>query len=155
MKGLSHLPPDTTLEIVGPVEPAYRQHLEALAATLGVASRLSFSLASRQQVRQHYQQADVTLFTSMMEHEAFGLVPLEAMASGCPVIATGVGGSGEYCLDGINCMRVPPGDPAGLAHAVQHLAQSRDLRRHLVEGGRRSASAFTLDRQATGIEHSL
>jgi len=155
IKALSSLPPGTTLDIVGPSEPAYRQHLEALAATLGVASGLSFSLASRQQMRHRYQQADVTLFTSMIEHEAFGLVPLEAMASGCPVIATGVGGSGEYCLDGVNCMRVSPGDPTALAHAVQHLAQSRVLRWHLVEGGRRTASAFTLDRQAAGIERSL
>jgi hypothetical protein len=34
-------------------------------------------------------------------------VPLEAMASGCPVIATCMGGSSEYCLDGVNCVRVP------------------------------------------------
>jgi glycosyltransferase involved in cell wall biosynthesis len=146
---------NATLEIVGMVDPAYRQHLEALAATLGVASSLSFSLASRQQIRQHYQQADVTLFTSMIEHEAFGLVPLEAMASGCPVIATGVGGSSEYCLDGVNCVRVPPGDPPALARAVQQLAQSQDLCRRLVEGGLRTASAFTLDRQAIGIERCL
>lgn len=152
---LSPLPTETMLEIVGLVDPAYRQHLEALAGTLGVASRLSFSLALRQQVRSRYQQADVTLFTSMIEHEAFGLVPLEAMASGCPVIATGVGGSSEYCLDGVNCVRVPPGDPAALALAVQHLAQSRDLRRRLVEGGLQPARAFTLDRQATGIERLL
>jgi hypothetical protein len=152
---LSPLPTETMLEIVGLVDPAYRQHLEALAGTLGVASRLSFSLALRQQVRSRYQQADVTLFTSMIEHEAFGLVPLEAMASGCPVIATGVGGSSEYCLDGVNCVRVPPGDPAALALAVQHLAQSRDLRRRLVEGGLQTARAFTLDRQATGIERLL
>jgi len=52
IKALSSLPPGTTLDIVGPIEPAYRQRLEALAATLGVASRLSFSLASRQQMRQ-------------------------------------------------------------------------------------------------------
>jgi glycosyltransferase involved in cell wall biosynthesis len=155
IKALSSLPPGTTLDIVGPVEPAYRQHLEALAATLGVASQLSFSLASRQQMRQHYQQAGVTLFTSMMEHEAFGLVPLEAMASGYPVIATGVGGSSEYCLHGVNCMRVPPGDSAALARAVQQLAQSRDLRLRLVEGGLRTASVFTLDRQAAGIERAL
>jgi glycogen synthase len=152
---LSYLLPDTTLDIVGPIEQAYRQHLEALAATLGVASQLSFSLASRQQMRQRYQQADVTLFTSMMEHEAFGLVPLEAMASGCPVIATGVGGSSEYCLDGVNCMRVPPGDSAALAHAVRQLTQSRDLLRRLVEGGLRTASACTLERQAAGIERLL
>jgi glycosyltransferase involved in cell wall biosynthesis len=152
---LSHLPADTTLDIVGPIEQAYRQRLETLAETLGVAPQLSFSLASRQQMRQRYQQADVTHFTSMMEHEAFGLVPLEAMASGCPVIATCVGGSGEYCLDGVNCIRVPPGDSAALADAVRQLAQSRDLLRRLVEGGLRTASAFTLDRQAAGIERSL
>jgi len=116
---------------------------------------MHFSLPSRQQMRQRYQQGDVTLFTSMIEHEAFGLVPLEAMASGCPVIATGVGGSSEYCLDGVNCIRVSPGDPAALARAVQHLAQSQGLRRRLVEGGLRTARAFTLDGQAAGIEHWL
>ncbi len=155
INALSSLPTDTMLDIVGPIEQAYCQRLEALAGTLGIASRLSFSLASRQQMRQRYQQADVTLFTSMMEHEAFGLVPLEAMASGCPVIATGVGGSSEYCLDGVNCIRVPPGDPAALARAVRQLAQSRDLLQRLVEGGLRTASAFTLDCQAAGIERSL
>ena len=155
IKALSSLPKDTMLEIVGPIEPTYRQRLEALAATLGVASQLSFSLASRQKMRQRYQQADVTLFTSMMEHEAFGLVPLEAMASGCPVIATGVGGSSEYCLDGVNCMRVPPGDSAALAHAVRQLAQSRALLRHLVGSGLRTASAYTLERQAADIERLL
>jgi glycogen synthase len=152
---LSLLPQNATLEIVGMVDPVYRQHLEALVATLGVASRLDFSLASRQQVHQRYQQADVTLFTSMIEHEAFGLVPLEAMASGCPVIATGVGGSSEYCLDGVNCLRVPPGEPDTLARTVQQMAQSRDLRRRLVEGGLATAEACTLDRQAAGIEHLL
>jgi glycosyltransferase involved in cell wall biosynthesis len=66
-----------------------------------------------------------------------------------------VGGSSEYCLDGVNCVRVPPGDPAALARAVRQLAQSRDLRRRLVEGGLRTAEAFTLDRQAAGIERLL
>ena len=51
---LSLLPLNATLEIVGMVDPPYQHHLEAL----GVASRLSFSLASRRQVRQHYQQGD-------------------------------------------------------------------------------------------------
>jgi len=51
---LSLLPLNATLEIVGMVDPLYQHHLEAL----GVASRLSFSQASRRQVRQHYQQGD-------------------------------------------------------------------------------------------------
>ena len=56
-------------------------------------------------MRACYQRADATLFTSMIEHEAFGLVPLEAMVSGCSVIATCVGGSSEHCIDGVNCLR--------------------------------------------------
>jgi glycosyltransferase involved in cell wall biosynthesis len=103
---LSFLPRNAMLEIVGMVDPAYRQHLEALA-------------------------------------------------SGCPVIATGVGGSSEYCRDGVNCLRVPLGDPEALARAAQQLAQSGGLRRCLVEGGLRTAGAFTLDRQGAGIERLL
>jgi glycosyltransferase involved in cell wall biosynthesis len=121
------------LQIVGPVDQAYRRHLEEVATAIGAADRLSFSLASRQEVRSRYQQADVTLFTSMIEHEAFGLVPLEAMASGCPVISTCVGGSEEYCIDGSNCLRISPGDADALARAVQHLAATPDLRRQLIK----------------------
>ena len=152
---LRYLPQETMLHIVGPVDPAYRYHLEEMAKDAIVADRLSFSLASRQDVRSHYQQADVTLFTSVIEHEAFGLVPLEAMASGCPVISTAVGGSAEYCLDGVNCLRIPPGDAEALAHAIQRLAAHLDLRRQLVTGGLRTASELTLDRQAERIERWL
>ncbi len=152
IKALPHLPPDTTLKIVGPVAQAYRRHLEALAAELGKASQLTFTVAPRHQMRCHYQEADVTLFTSTMEGEAFGLVPLEAMASGCPVVTTGVGGSREYCLDGINCLLVPPGEPSALADAIEHLAKPPEVRRRLAEGGRDTAQELTLDRQASRIE---
>ncbi len=118
IKALGLLPAEAVLEIVGPTEPTYRRSLQRVAAALGAADRLTFSLASRQDIRAHYQQADVTLFTSMIEHEAFGLVPLEAMASGCPVIATCIGGSGEYCLDGVNCLRCTAGDADSLALAI-------------------------------------
>ncbi len=103
-------------------------------------------------MRFHYQEADVTLFTSMMEGEAFGLVPLEAMASGCPVVA---GGSREYCRDGFNCLLVPPGSPSALAGAITHLAQRPEVRRRLAEGGRDTARQLTLDRQASSIESRL
>ncbi len=152
IKALPHLPPDTTLKIVGPVASAYRRHLEALAAELGRTSQLTFTVAPRHQIRCHYLEADVTLFTSMMEGEAFGLVPLEAMASGCPVVTTAVGGSREYCLDGVNCLAVPPGAPSALAEAITHLAKRPEVRRHLTEGGRDTAHELTLDRQASRIE---
>jgi glycosyltransferase involved in cell wall biosynthesis len=106
-------------------------------------------------VRTYYQASDVTLFTSTIAHEAFGLVPLEAMASACPVVCTGVGGSGEYCHDGVNGLRVPPEDPAALATAVKRLAVEPALRGRIVEGGLRTAAAFTVERQARAIERCL
>jgi glycosyltransferase involved in cell wall biosynthesis len=147
--------PEATLAIVGPVVPAFRGELEALAAAEGVAHRVRFGRASRAEVRDHYLAADVTLFTSAIEHEAFGLVPLEAMAAGCPVVSTGVGGSGEYCHDGTNCLRVPAGDVRALAAAVQRLAEEPDLRQRIVAGGLRTAAERTLDRYAGQIERCL
>jgi glycogen synthase len=152
IKSLALLPEETALEIVGPVDPDFQHALQTLAIACGRERQLSFSLASRQEVRARYQYADVTLFTSSIEHEAFGLVPLEAMASGCPVIATGVGGSSEFCRDGINCLLVPPQDPSALASAVRRLAANPGLRRQLVEGGLRTAAEFPLDQQAQRIE---
>jgi glycosyltransferase involved in cell wall biosynthesis len=156
INALAYLPPQTVLEIVGPFEePAYRNYLEQQADSKGISSRIAFSLATRQELGAYYQRADVTLFTSMIEGEAFGLVPLEAMASGSPVISTCVGGSGEYCADGVNCLRVPPDDADALARAIRQLAEDDALRCRLVEGGLRTASKLTLEQQAERIERGL
>jgi glycosyltransferase involved in cell wall biosynthesis len=121
-----------------------------------VADRLHFiDQVPHPKTRDRYLAADVTLFTSTIEQEAFGLVPLEAMASGCPVVSTGVGGSGEYCQHGVNCLRVPPGDLTALAAAVRRLAADPALRRRLVQGGLQTAARLTLDRQGACIEQCL
>src|SRR5581483_100305 len=148
IQALGLLPEQTRLEVLGPVEPTYRHCLLDMAAAFGVAERLTFRLCSHQEMRAHYQRADVTLLPSMIEHEAFGLVPLEAMASGCPVIATCVGGSGEYCQAGVNCLRCAVGGRENLAFAIQRLAAHPELRQQLIEGGLGTAQERTLDRQA-------
>jgi glycosyltransferase involved in cell wall biosynthesis len=106
-------------------------------------------------MREYYERADLTLFTSEIEHEAFGLMPLEAMASGCPVVATCTGGSGEYCLDEVNCLFCIAGDAESLAFAIGRLATNPALRRRLIKGGLRTARELTLDRQAEQIEQWL
>src|SRR3954469_6984064 len=86
-----------------------------------------------------YAAADCVLFPVVWP-EPWGLVPLEAMSVGRPVIATGTGGSAEYLRDGENALLVPPGDAPALAAAVRRLAEDPDLRARLVEGGRETAA---------------
>jgi phosphatidylinositol alpha-1,6-mannosyltransferase len=75
--------------------------------------------------------------------EPWGLVPLEAMAAGTPVVASGRGGSGEYLRDGENSLIFDPdGGPGALAAAVKRLAGDAAMRARLVEGGRATAGAL-------------
>jgi glycosyltransferase involved in cell wall biosynthesis len=78
--------------------------------------------------------------------EGVPLVLLEAMAFGLPVIATPVGGIGDYVTDGENGLLVPPGDVEALAASIEKLASDPALRRRLGEAARRR-----MDEQA-GVE---
>lgn len=68
--------------------------------------------------------------------EPSGLVALEAMAMGKPVIAARAGGLGETVVDGVTGLLVEPGDVAALRHAIEHLLADRDLRRRQGDAGR-------------------
>ena len=92
-----------------------------------------------------YADADAVLFPVEWE-EPWGLVPLEAMAVGRPVVATGTGGSAEYLRDGENCLLHAPGDAEGLAAAVRRLAGDPELRARLRAGGLATAREHTLSR---------
>ena len=148
VRALALLPDSARLDIVGHVHETQRQELVALAEGLGVADRLAFDLArSRQELRLRYREADVLVFPTEWP-EPFGIVPLEAMACGTPVVATGTGGSGEFLVDGVNCVRFPPGDAEGLAEAVRQVAEDAGLRRRITEGGTATAGELTMDRFA-------
>jgi phosphatidylinositol alpha-mannosyltransferase len=74
--------------------------------------------------------------------ESFGVVLLEAMAAGLPVVASDVGGLRELVLDGETGALVPPGDPTALADALRPLLADRELRRRLGTAGRERAKAL-------------
>src|SRR5690606_10838090 len=95
--------------------------------------------------------ADVCVFPSEWE-EPFGLVPLEAMACDTPVVASGVGGSGEFLVDEGNCLLFEPGDPRSLAAAVERISSDGSLRTRLVRNGRISARHFDVDHLADAFE---
>jgi glycosyltransferase involved in cell wall biosynthesis len=145
IRALAHLDAGTTLEVQGTGDPAERDRLAALARELGVADRVEFGDVDRATLVERYRAADALVFPSEWE-EPFGLVPLEAMACGTPVVATGVGGSGEFLLDPGNCVRFAAGDPVALAGAVRRLAADPELRQALVEQGFRTARALDVDR---------
>jgi glycosyltransferase involved in cell wall biosynthesis len=100
-----------------------------------------------------YAAHDAVLFPVVWE-EPFGLVPLEAMGIGRPVIATGRGGSGEYLRDGENCLLHPAQDSVALTDAIRRLQGDEVLRARLREGGLVTASRLTSDRYArAAVDH--
>jgi len=83
-----------------------------------------------------YRDADVVVVPSLSE--PFGLVIVEALAAGTPVIATDVGDIAQIVRHGENGLLVPPRDPAALASAIQSLADDRDRLRALASRARAS-----------------
>jgi glycosyltransferase involved in cell wall biosynthesis len=76
-----------------------------------------------------YTVADVAVFPSL--YEPFGIVCLEAMAAGCPVIAANVGGLAEIIEDGKTGMLVSPNDSVSINSAILKVSDNGSLARHL------------------------
>ena len=140
---LGHLPPEATLTAIGGWDEREETRLRELAGRLGVADRVRFGgQRSREEVRAAYADCDVVVFPVIWE-EPWGLVPIEGMARGRPVVATGRGGSGEYLRDGENALLFEADDEAGRAEAVTRLAGDPALRRRLLTGGAETARRHT------------
>jgi glycosyltransferase involved in cell wall biosynthesis len=141
IEALAQLPEGAELRIVGEGDPGYRQELERTAARLGVGSRVAFDQPRpREQLIGVYRWADAVVFPVRWE-EPWGLVPLEAMALGRPVVATGRGGSGDYLLDGKNALLFASGDASALARALDALSRDPAMRARLRAGGYETAEA--------------
>ena len=124
----------------GPLEA----ELKAKAAELGVADRVIFQgHASADQLAGAYRAATALWFPSSARSEGFGLVQVEAMASGCPIINTAIAGSGVpwVCRHEQEGLTVPVNDPAALAAAANRLLAEPGLREKLVAGGQARAAA--------------
>ena len=149
------LPEETTLELMGGWDSQEEERLRGIARDLGILDRVIFSgHRGRDEIAAAYAACDAAIFPVRWE-EPWGLVPLEAMGKGRPVVATGRGGSAEYLRDGENCLLFEADDAAALADALRRLASDAGLRARLHEGGLETAARFTEPIYNDAVESSL
>lgn len=117
-----------TLLVVG--DGPLRAELEARAHALGIADRVHFlGEIHNRDIAAYYHASDVFALASVARSEAFGIVQLEAMACGVPVVNTSLDSGVPFVsLDGETGVTVPPGDADALARALNDLLDD-DARR--------------------------
>lgn len=116
--------------------------LQDLSRSLGLEQMVSFLGRRRQELLPYYYSAaDVVVIPSY--YESFGLVALEAMSCGTPVIASRVGGLSFTVAEGISGYQVPGGDDAALADRILRVLNDDDLRRRLGSQAEQIASCYS------------
>lgn len=136
-------------------EGGYPTWLESLTRQRRLTERLRF-VGNQAQVAPWFAALDVAVHAT--DGEPFGLVILEAMASGTPIVATNLGGPSEIINDGESGLLVAPAQPAATAEAIVRLLEDPLLRARLSAAGRRRAQLFTTDRMSeafAALFHSL
>jgi glycosyltransferase involved in cell wall biosynthesis len=140
IKALRHVPGQLAIVGAGPQEDSCKK----LAETLGVADRVVwYGRVAEDELVGWYRAATALWFPSVARSEGFGLVQVEAMASGCPVLNTDIPGSGVpwVCPHEEAGLTVPVGDDEALAAAARRLLTEPGLRDKLAAGGRARAAA--------------
>ncbi len=138
---------DATLLIAG--DGDRREALEAHVGSLGIEERVRFlGYVTDEQLHRLYNRADVFVLPSSVPSEAFGIVQLEAMAHGTPVVNTDLpSGVPWVSQDGETGLTVPPRDSTALANAINELLSETDRRRQYGRNARlRAETRFSEER---------
>ena len=147
--------PGVTALIVGeadrlPRNQEYLRGIEGLVAELGLEEDLVFA-GARRDIPRVLSAVDV-LVVSSSSPEPFGLVVIEGMAAGKPVVATAAGGIPEIIQDGVNGVLVPPRDPHSMASAIEELLQDSGKAARIGSAGRRHVlDRFTIETQSESV----
>jgi len=126
------------------------EELRELTTQLGIGQRVVF-LGAREDVHECLAALDLFVLPSL--NEGMGRVLLEAMAVGCPVVATRVGGIPDIVADGTTGLLVPPRDDRALAEAILILLRDRSRRTAYGEAARRHVDGrFDVETMVRNIE---
>jgi type III pantothenate kinase len=147
--------PDTELLVAGGPPRAQldgdpeAERLRAVAERSGVADRVELcGRVTRTDLPALMRSADAVVCAPW--YEPFGIVPLEAMACGVPVVASAVGGMIDTVVDGVTGVHVPPRDPERLAAALRRLLDDPERRAAYGRAGvRRARRLYDWERVAT------
>jgi glycosyltransferase involved in cell wall biosynthesis len=141
--------PTARFLLVGGQIPAYealRRRLDSLREELGLEHAATFMpFLERRRLPALLRQMTIVVVPSVWP-EGGGLVVLEAMACGVPVVATALGGPAEVIRDGVDGFLVSPTDPSEMAARVTRLLDDAQLRSRIGDAGRRRvAEAYSLN----------
>jgi rhamnosyl/mannosyltransferase len=143
---------DATLVVAGagPMEAEWR----ALVRDLGLDARVHFAgRVPDEQLPSYYHAADIFCLPASERSEAFGLVQVEAMSSGLPIVSTDLGTGTSYVnMHGESGLVVPPRDPAALAAALNQLLADRMLCQELARGALQRSALFDVERMYRDVQ---
>jgi glycosyltransferase involved in cell wall biosynthesis len=144
--------PDVALVVAG--DGPERAALERTSVELELDGRVSFlGAVPRERVLRLFRAADASVLPSGWEN--FPHTVVEALAMGCPVIATAVGGVPEVVHDGENGLLVAPRDPAALAAAIERFFADAELRARLGAAAPFSVEGYSEQSVFTRVESEL
>ena len=124
----ARLLPDDYVVLIGGKGPLEAQ-LKAMIAEAGLEGKIRLlGYMDRNAIPSYYGACDVFVLSSVMKTEAFGIVQIEAMSCGKPVIATRIPGSGVSWVnkDGFSGLNVEPRDPAALSSAITSICDEKN-----------------------------
>jgi mannosyltransferase len=147
--------PDFTAVIVGAITPEqipYARQLKGMIAAAGLSERIRF-VGERPAAEIPLWFRRISIVVAPQRWEGFGLVPLEAMASGCAVVATRVGAAYHVIVDEHTGYLVSPEDLGGLIDRVEILMRDPQLTVQMGKAGRAHVvKHFSIEREAAELE---
>lgn len=143
LQAMSYLPADVTLWIASD-----GIGIDDLQNTYGADSRIKW-LGRISEEDKLNRLARCTVFCApSLRGESFGIVLLEAMAAGAPLVASNISGYNNVASNDVNALLVEPGNPVELAKSIMRTCDEPGLRLTLVKGGYERAADFSMQRLA-------